>query len=145
MFRQTRISGGCLEILKSQSTTKLRYMGQTTILPGCYLRISAKVKAVSGPMCSARIAGWAGGAGGAHVGGLTETGPSTLLTTYGQVVEISAIVGTGFRTGVDMTWQGAIYGHFGLDLTGAKFWYRRASIIWATTSPLKTRSGSKAR
>ena len=111
--------GGCLEILKSQSTTKLRYMGQTTILPGCYLRITAKVKAVSGPMCSVLIAGWAGGAGGAHVGGVTETGPSTLLTTYGQVVEISAIVGTGFRTGVDMTWHGAIYGHFGLDLTGA--------------------------
>ncbi len=34
---------GCLELLKSSSTQKLRYMGQTPILPGCYLRITARV------------------------------------------------------------------------------------------------------
>ena len=38
---------GCLELLKTQSVTKLRYMGETTLLPGCYLRISTRVKAVS--------------------------------------------------------------------------------------------------
>lgn len=110
--------GGCLEILKSATTTKLRYMGETTILPGCYLRITARVKAVSGALPAVRIAGWAGGAGGANVSGLTEVGPATQLTAYGQIEEISAIVGTGDRTGVDMVWSGANFGHFGLDLTG---------------------------
>ena len=110
---------GCLEITKGQEPTKLRYMGETTVLPGCYLLVKTRVKAVSGPLPSVRIAAWAGGAGGAHVGGLTETGPAVALTQYGEVVEVSAIIGTGFRTGVDMSWPGAIYGHIGLDLIGA--------------------------
>lgn len=109
---------GCLELLKTQSVTKLRYMGETTLLPGCYLRISTRVKAVSGELPGVRIAGWAGGAGGAHVAGLTEYGPTVQLTSYGEVVEISAIVGSGQRIGVDMVWPNVIYGHFGLDLTG---------------------------
>ncbi len=110
--------GGCLEILKSSTTTKLRYMGETTLLPGCYLRVTARVKAVAGALPSVRIAGWAGGAGGSHVSGVVEVGPATQLTSYGQIVEVSAIIGTGNRTGVNMVWNGAIFGHFGLDLTG---------------------------
>lgn len=109
---------GCLELFKTQSVTKLRYMGETTLLPGCYLRISTRVKAVSGELPGVRIAGWAGGAGGAHVAGLTEYGPTVQLTSYGEVVEISAIVGSGQWAGVDMVWPNVIYGHFGLDLTG---------------------------
>ncbi|MDM8166466.1 glycosyl hydrolase family 28-related protein [Roseovarius sp.] len=111
--------GGALELLKTQSTMRLRYTGETPILPGCYLRIRARVKAISGALPDVRIAGWAGGAGGAHVTGVDETGPETTLTSYGDVVEISAIVGTGSRGGVDMAWgTEALYGHFGLDLTG---------------------------
>jgi hypothetical protein len=111
--------GGCLELLKSNATQQLRYMGQTTILPGCYLRITARVKAISGNLPTVRIAAWAGGAGNVHVAGLTEVATSVSLTTYGEVVEISAIVGSGARGGVDMVWSSAaIYGHFGLDLTG---------------------------
>ncbi len=111
--------GGCLELVKAQSVQKLRYMGETPILPGCYLEIRARVKAVSGNLPAVRIAAWAGGAGGVHVAGLTETGPSVQLTTYGEIVEVRAIVGTGTRTGVDMPWGTApLFGHFGLDLTG---------------------------
>ena len=111
--------GGALELLKSQATMTLRYMGQTPLLPGCYLQIRARVKAVSGALPDVRIAGWAGGAGEVHVTGLTETGPAVTLTAYGDVVEISAIVGSGARGGVDMAWgTAALYGHFGLDLTG---------------------------
>ncbi len=109
---------GCLEITKTASTTKLRYMGETTVLPGCYLRVTARVKAVAGALPAVRIAGWAGGAGGAPVTGVTMTGPSRQLVTYGEVVEVTAIIGTGQRTGVNMVWAGVIYGHFGLDLTG---------------------------
>lgn len=112
--------GSALEVQKTQSLQKLRYMGETPILPGCYLRISARIKAVSGNLPSVRIAGWAGDTGGAHVSGLIETGPTVTLQAYGEVVEVSAIVGTGQRNGVDMVWRdGPTYGHFGIDLTGA--------------------------
>ncbi|MBB97885.1 MAG: hypothetical protein CML68_25205 [Rhodobacteraceae bacterium] len=111
--------GGCLELLKSNSTQKLRYMGQTPIYPGCYLQIRARVKAISGNLPDVRIAGWAGGAGGAHVTGVTEYASSTTITEYGTVFEVSAIVGVGQRGGVDLPWGlAAQYGHFGIDLTG---------------------------
>ncbi|NNK16572.1 MAG: right-handed parallel beta-helix repeat-containing protein, partial [Sulfitobacter sp.] len=43
----------------------------------------------------------------------------TTLESYGEVVEISAIVGTGARGGVDMVWgTEPVYGHFGIDLVG---------------------------
>ncbi|MBV1925864.1 MAG: right-handed parallel beta-helix repeat-containing protein [Rhodobacteraceae bacterium] len=112
--------GGCLELLKTESVQKLRYMGETPLLPGCYLQVKVKIKAISGNLADVRIAGWAGGAGGNHVGGAIEVGPTTTLGNYGDVVEVSAIVGTGSRNGVDMVWGGdALYGHFGLDLTGS--------------------------
>lgn len=111
--------GGCLELVKTSALERLRYMGETPLLPGCYLRVRARVKAVSGPLPSVRIAAWAGAAGGAHLAGVTETGPSTTLSAFGDVVEVSAIIGIGTRNGVDMAWgRDAIYGHFGLDLTG---------------------------
>ncbi len=110
---------GCLELLKTQGTQKLRYMGETPILPGCYLRITARVKAVSGNLPSVRIAGWAGRSNNSAVSGVVTTGPAVTLTSYGEVVTVSAIVGTGVRGGVDMAWgTNAVYGHFGLDLTG---------------------------
>lgn len=112
--------GGCLELVKSSATVKLRCTADTPILPGCYLRVRARVKAMSGNLPAVRIAGWAGGAGGAHVTGVVEVGPSVQLTAYGKVETVEAIVGTGRRTGVEMSWgTAAILGHFGLDLTGA--------------------------
>lgn len=112
--------GGCLEMLKTQTVQKLRYMGDTPILPGTYLRIRARVKAVSGNLPEVRVAGYAVTGSGAHVTGVVEVGPTVALQSYGAVVEVSAIVGTGSRDGVDMPWGlDAVYGHFGLDLTGA--------------------------
>jgi pectate lyase-like protein len=111
--------GTSLELQKTQSVQKLRYTGQTPLSAGCYLRIRARIKAISGALPSVRIAGWAGDAGGANINGVLEIGPSVQLTAYGEVVEISAIVGTGTRTGVDMIWgRDAVFGHFGIDLTG---------------------------
>ena len=46
-------------MIKTQTTQQLRYMGQTPILPGCYLRVTARVKAISGNLPSVRIAGYA--------------------------------------------------------------------------------------
>ncbi len=112
--------GGCLELQKTQGTQRLRHMGQTPMVPGMYLRVTARVKAISGALPSVRIAGWAGSASDTNVSGATQTGPSMQLSRYGEVVTVSAIVGSGARTGVDMPWGlNAIYGHFGLDLTGS--------------------------
>ena len=111
--------GSALEMQKTTGTQRLRYMGETPILPGCYLRITARIKAISGNLPSVRIAGWAGAPGGGHVSGVTEVGASTTLQSYGDVVEVSAIVGSGDRNGVDMVWgTRPVFGHFGLDLTG---------------------------
>lgn len=110
--------GDCLELQKIAGTQKLRFMGETPLLPGCYLLISARVKAVAGPMPMVRIAGWAGQAGGSAITMPTQTGPAYQLSTYGDVVTVQAIVGTGDRTGVDMVWNGANFGHFGINLTG---------------------------
>ena len=111
---------GCLELLKTQTTQKLRWMGQTPMEAGCYLRITAKVKAISGAFPDVQIAGWAGQTGGAHATGYVEIGSPVTLDSYGEVVEVSAIVGLGNRGGVDMIWgSDATYGHFGLNLTGS--------------------------
>jgi hypothetical protein len=111
--------GTCFELLKTQDTQKVRSMGETPLLPGCYLRVTAKVKVISGAFPSVRIAGWAGGAGGLHIDSLIEYSDSVLLDTYGEVIEISAIVGGGNRSGVDLVWgRSAIFGHFGVDFTG---------------------------
>lgn len=110
--------GGCMEIVKANAPQKIRYMGETPLQPGLYLEVRARVKAVAGALPGVRIAGWAGQPGGGHVGGLTEVGPTTQLTTYGQVVEVRAIIATSNRFGVDMNWNGATYGHLGIDFTG---------------------------
>ena len=109
---------GCLEVQKTETSQKVRYMGETPLLPGCYLRITARVKAVAGPFPNVKISGWAGKAGGAQAIVPTNSGPITTLDTYGEVVTIQAIVGTGDRTGVDLVWPDATYGHFGITLTG---------------------------
>ncbi|MGR3436743.1 MAG: glycosyl hydrolase family 28-related protein [Shimia sp.] len=111
--------GGALEIAKTASTTRLRYMGETPILPGCYLRVTARVKCLSGNFPNVRIAAWAGKAGGQAVTGIPLTAPSVALDTYGEVVTVQAILGTGARQGVDMPWGlEPLYAHVGLDLTG---------------------------
>ena len=94
---------GCLELLKNQATLRLRYMGQTPLQPGCYLQIKARVKAMSGALPSVRIAAWAGDGTESHVPGLVEVGPTMALTSYGEVVEVSAIIGSDATQGARAT------------------------------------------
>jgi hypothetical protein len=111
--------GGALEILKTDATQRLRYKGQTPVVPGTYLQVKVRVKAVSGNLPSVRIAAYAAQSGGAAIAGVVTQGVATPLTTYGAVVEVSAIIGIGNRAGVDMVWgASAAYGHFGIDLIG---------------------------
>ena len=111
---------GCLELQKTEATQRLRSFAQTPVQPGLYLRVTARIKAVSGNLPSARIAAWAGDAGGQNVAAVTQVGPTVQLATYGEVVTVSAILSPASRTGVDMAWTPAVaYAHVGLDLTGA--------------------------
>ncbi|SMO51004.1 glycosyl hydrolase family 28-related protein [Paracoccus laeviglucosivorans] len=111
--------GSCLEILKQQSVTSLRYTQRTPISPGTYLRVSTRIKAIAGNIPQVRIAAYAGNASGGNVAGVVQVGPTVSIPGYGNVVEVSAIVGSGRRDGVDMPWgRNATFGHFGLDLLG---------------------------
>jgi len=110
--------GGCLELLKTEATQRLRWMGQVPVLPGLYLRVTVRIKVLSGALPSVQIAGFAANTGGGHVASVTAQGPSVSLNQYGRVFTVSAIIGTGPRGGVDMNWAGVAYGHLGLDLTG---------------------------
>lgn len=110
---------GCLELQKTQATQKLRCFQQIPMQPGLYLRVTVRIKAMSGALPSVRIAGWAGNSAGNNVAAADQIGPAVALTGYGQVVTLTAIIGSGNRQGVDMVWGTApVYGHIGLDLTG---------------------------
>ena len=110
---------GCLELQKTSAVQKLRCFQSIPCQPGMYLRVTARVKAISGALPTVRIAGWAGSGSGTNVTSADQQGPSVSLTGYGTVVTISAIIGSGNRPGVDMVWGTApAFGHFGLDLTG---------------------------
>lgn len=112
--------GGCLELQKTQATQKLRSFAQTPLRPDMYLRITARVKAVSGNLPSVRIAAWVGDVAENNVSGVVQAGTPVALTQYGEIVTIEAIVGAGNRTGVDMAWGTAgVFAHVGLDLTGS--------------------------
>jgi hypothetical protein len=111
--------GGALELQKIEAVQRLRFMGETPILPGCYLQVRARVKAIAGNLPNVRIAAFAGDTSGAALAGVTVEATQVTLTTYGEVVEVRAIVGIGQRAGVDMVWgPQAVFGHFGIDLTG---------------------------
>jgi len=112
--------GSCLELQKTVATQKLRAFAETPLRPDMMIRITARVKAVSGNLPAVRIAAWAGGAGGTNVGAVPQTGAPVQLETYGEVVTVRAIIGSGNRTGVDLVWGLApVFAHVGIDLTGA--------------------------
>ena len=112
--------GGCLELQKTDTVQKVRSFAQTPMQPGMYLRVTVKIKAISGNLPSVRIAAWAGNIGQTNVAAAPQTGASVALTSYGSVVTISAIIGAGNRTGVDLVWGTVpVYAHIGLDLTGS--------------------------
>lgn len=111
--------GGCIELLKTAATQKLRAYFQTPMVPGCYLQVTVRIKAISGNFPDVRIAAWAGNASDANVA-VPQTGPTVTLDTYGKVVTLKAIIGSGNRPGVNMVWGTVpLSGHFGIDLLGA--------------------------
>lgn len=111
--------GSALEIQKISATTSLRWVGEVPVLPGSYLRLRLRIKAMAGVMPDVRLAAWVGDSEGEELTGLTTSAAQTSLTSYGAVVELTAIIGTGARPGVDMVWPlAASFAHLGFDLTG---------------------------
>ena len=111
--------GGCLELQKTTNTTRVRHMGETRIVPGCYLQVKARVKAISGSLPSVRISAYAALANGQPMPGVSTQATATALTNYGTITEVTAIIGVGNRDGVDMILgPTAAYCHFGIDLQG---------------------------
>ncbi len=55
-------------------------LSQIPVQPGMYLRVTARVKAVSGNLPSVRIAGYAATSGGANVAAVDQIGPTMTLT-----------------------------------------------------------------
>ncbi len=109
--------GPCLELCKTDPVQRLRYMGETPILPLTPLRIRARVKAVSGPLPAVRIAAWPGTITSGHAPGLVEHGVERALPDLGAVFEMEAVIGRDERA--EMRWgREAVYAHVGLDLTG---------------------------
>jgi len=110
--------GGCLELQKTEATQRLRWMGQSPMIQGCYLQVTVRIKVLSGSLPNVRIAGTAVNPGGAVNGAVPGFGPAVTITTYGSVTTVRAIVATATRQGVDLPWPGVAHGHLGLDLTG---------------------------
>lgn len=112
--------GGCLELQKTAATQKLRAFAETPLRPDMMVRITVRLKAVSGNLPSVSIAAWAGKANGTNVATVPQTGPAVPLTAYGQIVTLQTIIGSGNRPGVDLVWGlEPVFAHVGLDLTGA--------------------------
>ncbi|WP_417588320.1 glycosyl hydrolase family 28-related protein [Pararhodobacter oceanensis] len=111
--------GGCLELLKTATTQKLRWMGAVPVINGCYLQVTARIKAVSGALPAVRIAGFAADAGNGAVSGVVLSADPVTLSSYGDVVEVRAVIATSNKGGVDLNWAGVHHGFIGLDLTGA--------------------------
>ncbi len=111
--------GSCLEILKVDATTRIRSMADTPIIPGTYLRVSARVKVLSGNLPDVRIGAWPGNGANIYVTGLNEAGPVVDILQYGSIYTVTAILGTGQRGGVNLAWgTQPSFAHVGLDLIG---------------------------
>jgi len=111
--------GACLEVVKADTPQRIRHKGETPILPGCYLEVTARIKLMSGPFPQVQVSAFAGDAGGVQVTGVPETGPLVDVDQIGRIYTVRAIIGTGVRTGVDMIWgTSPIFAHVGLDIVG---------------------------
>jgi hypothetical protein len=111
--------GECLELRKIAAVQKLRYMGEMPFRRGCFIEVSARLKALRGPLGLANVAAWPGGRGGLGVPGLPTGGRLVELEVHDRAYIVSAVIGPEALPGVDMVWdERVLYAHVGLDLLG---------------------------
>ena len=85
--------GTCLELRTVEAVERVRYMGEVPLLPGAFIEVAARVKAVRGPLPALCVAAWPGGALGQGVDGLPAAGPRVDMPAHGGVCEIRAVIG----------------------------------------------------
>lgn len=111
--------GTCLELRKTDGVVRLRYTGEMPVRAGSWIEITARVRALRGPLPEVRIAAWTGGAGGRAVEGQPCEGPRTALTAHGSVQVVRAVIAPVAADSVNLVWSAdVLYAHVGLDLTG---------------------------
>lgn len=111
--------GTCLELRKTDGVVRLRYTGEMPVRRGSRIEISARLRALRGPLPEVRIAAWTGGAGGRGVAGQPCEARGVALSAHGSVEVVRAVIGTEAAPGVDLVWSPEVlYAHVGLDLTG---------------------------
>ena len=111
--------GNCLELRKVNSVQRLRYAGEIPIMRGSFIEVTARTKALRGPLPLAHIAAWAGGRHGRAVPGMACMGPVVTLGAHDEVCQLRAVIGPEPFDGVDMVWStDVLYAHIGLDLIG---------------------------
>ena len=112
--------GTCLEMRKVAPVQRLRYMGELPLPRGGFVEITARLKALRGPLASVRIAGWAGGAHGRAVPGLVLAGEPVAFPGHCAVLTLRSVIGSEHLPGVDLVWDArTLYAHVGIDLLGA--------------------------
>ena len=112
--------GNCLELVKQSNVHRLRSLHRTPFRVGLYLRVRVRLKVLAGVLPGARLSCLPVNAAGAGMGGLASVASEIAFASHGHVVELSAIIGSGPRQGVDLAWGVAPVGlHVGLELTGA--------------------------
>jgi hypothetical protein len=111
--------GDCLELRKLEREQRLRYMGELPIPRAGAVEVRVRLRALRGPLPSARIAAWPGGLGGRGLTDLPARGPLADLEAQGAVCDLRLVIARGPRPGPCLVWDArALYAHVGLDLLG---------------------------
>lgn len=111
--------GTCLELRKAVPLQRLRYMGEVPIRRGACVEVTARLKALRGPLVRAQIAAWPGALHGRGIPDLPTTGPLGEIAELDEVLTLTAVIGPEVMPGIDLVWDArAVYAHVGLDLLG---------------------------
>ena len=109
---------GQLIVNKSNSTMAAVHGSLIPIIATQYLEVKFKIQLLSGSAPNVKIIGAATTSTGTPLPANSRNGPSVELVS-GIEMEVSAIIGSGARPGVDLVWQTDVAGaYFGLELTG---------------------------
>ncbi|MEM8572027.1 MAG: hypothetical protein AAGG56_14145 [Pseudomonadota bacterium] len=111
--------GTCLELRKTETIQRLRYMGEMPFRSGSYFEVSARIKPLRGPRGLARVAALAGGRTGRPVNERDCSGTVVGLDAFDRIYTVAAVFGGEPLPGVDVVWGNrVIYAHVGIDIIG---------------------------
>ncbi len=112
--------GGALELTARSAKQILRARHETPIFAGCYLQMTVRLRLVGGQYPSVRITALALDGADQLLTPIAEfTAPAQQIDGYGKVIEVTAIIGTGKKQGVDIVLPtGAKSARLGIEISG---------------------------